>query len=421
MWGATGITRLFNDEMGTQVSWLIPAALVALVGLFWVTRRARRTDGVRAAALLWGSWLVVTGLVFSFAAGIIHPYYNVVLAPAIGALVGIGGVRLWQDRGRFFGRLLLAAGVAISGVWAFVLLDRTPGWQPWLRYFGPRGGLRRRSGDPGAAIHRLAASTRSRSSHRGAGRTARGAARVLGTDSVEPPVRCDSERRARRRVRRLRWRLPRLPPASRGVSPAEAASDAPRATAVRRAPQADGFHRAGGSGTRTGCRAAQAPVLRRTGGLGGLLDAATPSKQIVTLLKKERAATAGRRRRSARTARPGSRSRAASRSGNRRLQRERPDANARAVQGIRHGGKDPLLPRERRWNGPRWLRLWSGQRDDPGLGSRHIHVHHSRRGHRVRPHEPELVRDPGGPKCPRYDRAPPIRRSGRTPWRRRLM
>jgi 4-amino-4-deoxy-L-arabinose transferase-like glycosyltransferase len=134
MWGPTGITRLFNDEMGTQVSWLIPAALIGLVGLLWVTRRARRTDGVRAAALLWGSWLVVTGVVFSFAAGIIHPYYNVVLAPAIGGLVGIGGVRLWQDRGSIVSRLLLAAAVALSGVWAFELLGRTPDWQPWLRY-----------------------------------------------------------------------------------------------------------------------------------------------------------------------------------------------------------------------------------------------------------------------------------------------
>jgi 4-amino-4-deoxy-L-arabinose transferase-like glycosyltransferase len=135
MWGPTGITRLFNDEMGTQVSWLIPAALIGLVGLLWVTRRARRTDAVRAAALLWGSWLVVTGLVFSFAAGIIHPYYNVVLAPAIGGLVGIGGVRLWQDRGSLVSRLLLAAGMVLSGIWAFDLLGRAPGWQPWLRYF----------------------------------------------------------------------------------------------------------------------------------------------------------------------------------------------------------------------------------------------------------------------------------------------
>ena len=90
---------------------------------------------LRAATVLWGSWLVVTGLVFSFAAGIIHPYYNVVLAPPIGGLVGIGGVALWRVRDRVINRAALAVGLALSGIWAYYLLDRAPGWQPWLRYF----------------------------------------------------------------------------------------------------------------------------------------------------------------------------------------------------------------------------------------------------------------------------------------------
>ena len=58
----------------------------------WLSWRRPRTDRVRAAALLWGGWLIVTGLVFSYMSGIIHPYYTVALAPAIGALAGIGAV-----------------------------------------------------------------------------------------------------------------------------------------------------------------------------------------------------------------------------------------------------------------------------------------------------------------------------------------
>ena len=58
--------------------------------LLWRTRGLPRTDALRAAAVLWGGWLLVTGLVFSFMAGIIHPYYTVALAPAIAALVGLG-------------------------------------------------------------------------------------------------------------------------------------------------------------------------------------------------------------------------------------------------------------------------------------------------------------------------------------------
>ena len=98
MWGPTGIGRLFGSEMGTQISWLLPAALVFTAVVLWGTRRARRTDGRRAAVLIWATWLVVTGLVFSYAQGIIHPYYTVVLAPAIGALVGIGVAWTWERR-----------------------------------------------------------------------------------------------------------------------------------------------------------------------------------------------------------------------------------------------------------------------------------------------------------------------------------
>src|SRR4051812_33543630 len=64
-WGPTGITRMFNAAFGGQVSWLLPAALVLLAATLWLTRRRPRTDGYRAQILLWGSWLVVTGLTFS--------------------------------------------------------------------------------------------------------------------------------------------------------------------------------------------------------------------------------------------------------------------------------------------------------------------------------------------------------------------
>jgi 4-amino-4-deoxy-L-arabinose transferase-like glycosyltransferase len=133
-WGPTGITRLFGAEMGTQIAWLIPASLLALVALLWLTRQAPRQDRTRAAAILWGSWFVVTGLVFSFMKGIIHPYYLVVLAPAIGALIGIGSVHLWRHRDRLLNRLTLAAGLVLTAITAYYLLGRAPDWSPWLRY-----------------------------------------------------------------------------------------------------------------------------------------------------------------------------------------------------------------------------------------------------------------------------------------------
>ncbi len=133
MWGPTGLTRLFGSEMGTQISWLLPSALIVLVSMLWWLRRSKRTDGQRAAVLIWGSWLIVTGLVLSLAEGIIHPYYTVALAPAIGALIGIGVASAWGRRSQLAARLVLAAVLLAAGTWAFVLLDRTPAWLPWLR------------------------------------------------------------------------------------------------------------------------------------------------------------------------------------------------------------------------------------------------------------------------------------------------
>ena len=132
--GATGILRLFHSEFGGQISWLLPAALISLAAMLWVSRRAVRTDRTRAAALLWGGWVLVTGLVFSYMSGIIHPYYMVALAPGIAALVGIGATALWQARLGLAGRIAAASGIAVTAGWAYILLNRTPNWLPWLRW-----------------------------------------------------------------------------------------------------------------------------------------------------------------------------------------------------------------------------------------------------------------------------------------------
>jgi 4-amino-4-deoxy-L-arabinose transferase-like glycosyltransferase len=132
--GAAGVFRLFNDLMGGQASWLLPAALVAIVAVLVSRRHTPRTDPIRAAALLWGGWLLVTGAVFSYGKGVIHTYYTVALAPAIAALVVIGAHELWKQRDEIWARLVTAFAVASSAAWAWVLLDRTPSWNPGLRW-----------------------------------------------------------------------------------------------------------------------------------------------------------------------------------------------------------------------------------------------------------------------------------------------
>ena len=133
--------------MGTEISWLLPAALIGLVAGVWFTARTPRTGPVRAQLLLWGGWLLVTGAVFSFMTGVIHPYYTVALAPAIAALIGISVRELWRGREFRSSRAVLATMSAATGVWAFILLDRTPDWLPALAVGAAHRIDRRRCGD----------------------------------------------------------------------------------------------------------------------------------------------------------------------------------------------------------------------------------------------------------------------------------
>ncbi|MGW1077558.1 ArnT family glycosyltransferase [Streptomyces sp. NPDC002537] len=132
-WGDTGLTRMFNAATGGQISWLLPAALVLLVAGLWLLRRAAGRpgdDGRRLAFLAWGGALLMTFAVFSFMSGIFHEYYTVALAPYVAALVAMGAVLLWEQRA------YVPAAVVTVGTagWAYVLLDRTPHWLPWLKW-----------------------------------------------------------------------------------------------------------------------------------------------------------------------------------------------------------------------------------------------------------------------------------------------
>lgn len=171
--GTPGPLRLFQASLGSQVSWLLPLALIGLLWLAtepfvaatpadsqarpfvathagWQTRFAslwRRWSGwlhtARGQGLsLWGGWLVTGGVLFSFARSI-NAYYVAVLAPALCALAGLGAIELWRAYraswrsgarhgfARWLGFLLPVALLA-SAAQQSVLLSAAPGWRPWL-------------------------------------------------------------------------------------------------------------------------------------------------------------------------------------------------------------------------------------------------------------------------------------------------
>ncbi|MFC0434370.1 glycosyltransferase family 39 protein [Kutzneria buriramensis] len=136
-----GIGRMFGDEVGGQISWLMPLclfvlAIVAVTGVVSWRRRLPADHQRRAGWFMWGTWLIVLSLVFSFQQGIFHQYYTTQLGPAIAALAGGGLALLWRHYRHPVGAswLLFPAGIVLTAVWAWVLVSRDVAWNGWLRY-----------------------------------------------------------------------------------------------------------------------------------------------------------------------------------------------------------------------------------------------------------------------------------------------
>jgi 4-amino-4-deoxy-L-arabinose transferase-like glycosyltransferase len=128
--GEAGLYRLFNSIMGGQISWLIPFAVVALIGGLVLRGRAPRTDAKRAALLLWGGWFALHYLTFALAEGTFHPYYVTAMAPGVAALAGIGAVTLYKafrEGSAAKWAWVLPTAITGSTVWAVVLLQRVSG------------------------------------------------------------------------------------------------------------------------------------------------------------------------------------------------------------------------------------------------------------------------------------------------------
>jgi 4-amino-4-deoxy-L-arabinose transferase-like glycosyltransferase len=126
-WGThAGVLRILSAEMGYEVSWLLPAVLVAIVAAAYLALRRRLSRVEAAGFTTWTVWFVVCTLVFSYMTGMVHPYYTIALAPAAGALIGLAAV---------LSRSAAIAMVVAAAAWAIVLLHRAglgPAWSRWV-------------------------------------------------------------------------------------------------------------------------------------------------------------------------------------------------------------------------------------------------------------------------------------------------
>ncbi len=124
--GSPGVFRFFTQPLSKQMSWLLPFALISvLLALFPATNAGLRgsrvqppiESGVHKALVLWGGWLLICVVFFSMVSGIFHSYYAIMLAPALGAMVGIGFAQLWswgKDKSWVGILLIVAAAITLA-------------------------------------------------------------------------------------------------------------------------------------------------------------------------------------------------------------------------------------------------------------------------------------------------------------------
>jgi 4-amino-4-deoxy-L-arabinose transferase-like glycosyltransferase len=114
--GNPGVFRFFTAPLSKQMSWLLPFALISvLLALFSSKIKLPIESGVHKALLLWGGWLLTCVVFFSMVSGIFHAYYAIMLAPALGAMVGIGFSQLWSwSRDKNWAGVLLIGASAIT-------------------------------------------------------------------------------------------------------------------------------------------------------------------------------------------------------------------------------------------------------------------------------------------------------------------
>ena len=135
--GDAGITRLIGKELGTQIGFVIPLALVGLIGAVIGTRKKSltATEEKRRAVLFWGSLFGVMFLYFSFG-GIAHGYYTATAAPSIAAMAAIGISEMYLlFKGTDNTKWLLPASIAITGIIEFTMVNRHADWNSYLPWF----------------------------------------------------------------------------------------------------------------------------------------------------------------------------------------------------------------------------------------------------------------------------------------------
>ncbi|MCY8995143.1 glycosyltransferase family 39 protein [Bacillus inaquosorum] len=123
--GDAGPLRLFQSALSGQISWMLPFALIGLLGGIVSWYRDRRGQAAEMKeTIFWAAWLVPVAGFFSIA-GFFHQYYLIMLAPPIAALSGIGWYTMYRlyKNNKDWASYLLEAAVLITAAFQVYILS----------------------------------------------------------------------------------------------------------------------------------------------------------------------------------------------------------------------------------------------------------------------------------------------------------
>lgn len=120
--GHPALIRLFYHQVIGQISWLIPATLIAIV---YLAIRGRH----RSHLIAFGVWFVSFAVMFSAVSGM-HQYYTATLAIPMVLLVAVAAYDAYQDVNRPW---LIAMGLS-SAAFAVLVGSLNPGYLRWSQW-----------------------------------------------------------------------------------------------------------------------------------------------------------------------------------------------------------------------------------------------------------------------------------------------
>jgi 4-amino-4-deoxy-L-arabinose transferase-like glycosyltransferase len=128
--GTPGMLRFTRPVLAEQITWLFPLAAFGILAFMLQYRWRQRWGAEQIAVCTWLGWLGTHWIVFSFAQGIFHDYYTVVLGPAVAVLAGVGATALWKTLDRSdWGSSLFPTTVLATGAWQTYLIAQYAGFR----------------------------------------------------------------------------------------------------------------------------------------------------------------------------------------------------------------------------------------------------------------------------------------------------